>query len=98
MLTITETAATVLNETRKEKGAPAEYGVRFFTKDPNGSGRARLAFRFVESPQADDTVLPEAPIEAYVAPDVERLVGDATVDTKQDGDHTSLVVKRAQQG
>ncbi len=94
MLTITPTAAGVLNEARTDKGAPDDFGVRFFATTPQESDSARLAFKFVDSPQDGDTVLADSPIEAYVAPDVERLIGDVTVDTRDNGGDLGLVVKR----
>jgi len=95
MFTITPTAADVLNKARDEKGAPGGFGVRFFTTTAEESDSARLAFSFVESPQEGDTVLAQSPIEAYVAPEVEKVIGDVTVDTKDNGGDVGLVVRRA---
>lgn len=97
MLTITPTAAELLTKTRTQKGAPEDHGVRFYTASEDGSDRARLAFAFVEAPKDDDTVIDAKAIEAYVAPEVDRLIGDATVDTRQQGDEVGLVVRRTAQ-
>ena len=97
MLTITPTAVDILTRTRIDKGAPEDHGVRFYTTGQDASGQARLAFTFVESPREDDTVLESAPIKAYVDPDVDRLIGDVTVDARQQGEEMSLVVRRATQ-
>lgn len=94
MLTITPTAASVLDRTRTEKGAPGDFGVRFFTTKPEETEGARLAFKFVASPQAGDVILDDSPIQAYVASDVDALIGDATVDTKENGGDLGLVVRR----
>jgi hypothetical protein len=71
--------------------------VRFYATEEDGSGRARLAFAFVGSPEDEDTVIDRAAIDAFVAPDVDRLVGDVTVDVKQEGGETRLVVRRSTQ-
>ncbi|MEX1336098.1 MAG: hypothetical protein AB1Z66_12435 [Candidatus Limnocylindrales bacterium] len=94
MLTITPTAADVLNRARTEKGAPDDSAVRFFATEAVDAEGARLAFKFVESPQAGDTVLTESPIEACVAADVDELIGDATIDTRTTDGDVGLVVRR----
>lgn len=95
MLTITQPAADILTKTRTQKGAPDAYGVRFYATEEDGSGRARLAFAFVDAPKANDTVIDGASIDAYVAPDVDRLIGDVTVDARQQGSEMGLVVRRS---
>jgi Fe-S cluster assembly iron-binding protein IscA len=95
VLTITPNAATVLDRARTEKGAPDDHGVRFYTTEEEGSGRTRLAFAFVDSPKDDDSVVEGSTIEAFVSPDVDRLIGDVTVDVKQEGDQMGLVVRRS---
>lgn len=96
MLTITPPAADVLAKTRARKGAPSDHAVRFYAAKEE-SGRTRLAFKFVAAPREGDTVLDGAAIEAYVGPDVDRLIGDVTVDVKDKGDETGLVVRRHKQ-
>ena len=97
MLTITPPAADILAKTRTRKGAPSDHGVRFYATKEEESGRARLAFKFVAAPREGDTVLDGAAIEAYVGPDVDSLIGDVTVDVKDKGDETGLVVRRHRQ-
>lgn len=95
MLTITPTAATILSKARTEKGAPADYGVRFYATTSNESPeRARLAFKFVPTPGADDTVIDEQGIDAYVAPEVDQLIGDVVVDARDHDGRMNLVVRR----
>jgi Fe-S cluster assembly iron-binding protein IscA len=96
MLTITPTAATILTKARKEKGAPADYGVRFYaTTTEESSERARLAFKFVPTPGADDTIIDETEIDAYVAPEVDELIGDVVIDARDHDGQMDLVAKRA---
>ena len=78
MLNITPTAVTLLNRAKIEKGAPDDFAVRFFATEAADSDRTRLGFRFVDSPKSDDTVVEEDGIKAYVAPEVERLIGETT--------------------
>lgn len=95
MLTITPTATTVLTEARTDKGAPDDFGVRFYATRTDDSDRARLAFKFVGSPGEGDTVLDDAGIRAYVAPEVEQLIGDVVVDARRNDGGMGLVVKRS---
>jgi len=97
MLTITEAAVGVLVQTRTEKGEPDDSGVRFFTREETDSDRTRLAFKFVDSPRTDDTVLDEKSIDAYVAPEVDRLIGDVVVDARESDGRLGLVVRRERQ-
>lgn len=94
MLMITPTAATVLSAARTEKGVPSDYGVRFFATSTADSDQARLAFNFVASPQPDDTVLKDGDIEAYVAPEVNDVIGDVVIDAETVGERKDLVVRR----
>jgi Fe-S cluster assembly iron-binding protein IscA len=94
MLTITPMAETALTNARTEKGAPDDYGVRFFATTEPESEKARLAFKFVESPQPDDTVMSDGSIEAYVAPEVNEVMGDIIVDAVAEGGVSDLVLRR----
>ena len=94
MLTITATAATALTNARSDKGVPGDYGVRFYTKKPDGSDKSRLAFKFVEFPHGEDTVIKDTAIKAYVAPEVDQVMGDIVVDTKEVGEEVALVLRR----
>jgi len=97
VFTITPPAMDVLSQTRIQKGAPEGYGVRFYTTSEQGSDAARLAFAFVDAPEADDTTIADTAMDAWVAPDVERLIGDVVVDVRQQGDQMGLVVRRSSQ-
>jgi Fe-S cluster assembly iron-binding protein IscA len=98
MLTITPMAETALTNARAEKGAPDDYGVRFFTTKKPESDKARLAFKFVDAPQPDDTVITDGRIEAYVAPEVSEVLGDVVVDATAEGGLGDLVLRRPQKG
>lgn len=94
MLTLTPTAATALTRARSQAGAPTSYGVRFFASAPLPSETARLAFDFVEAPEPADAVTEEGGLKAFVAPEVDELVGDAVVDVETAGQQSSLVLRR----
>lgn len=98
MLTLTPTAATALSAARSHAGAPDSHGVRFFATDATPTEQSHLAFDFVESPQPDDAVTEESGLKAYVAPEVNQLVGDAVVDVETNGQESSLVLRRAPAG
>ena len=97
MLTITPAAAKALTKARSEKGAPQGFGVRFFAAEEPGSERARLAFKFVESAKPEDSILNGLGIDACVAPEVETLIGDVTIDAEPRNGRSGLVVRRAPQ-
>jgi Fe-S cluster assembly iron-binding protein IscA len=97
MLTITPTAETILTRARTEKGVPADYGVRFYATKMDDSDRSRLAFKFVPAPGADDTAIDETGLDAYVAPEVERLIGDVVIDGREKDGRMDLVVRRSPQ-
>jgi hypothetical protein len=48
----------------------------------------------VESPQPDDTVMSDGSIEAYVAPEVNEVMGDIIVDAVAEGGVSDLVLRR----
>ncbi len=97
MLTITPAATEALVKARSEKGAPEGFGVRFFASEEAGSDRARLAFKFVESAKPEDIVLVGLGIDACVAPEVETLIGDVTIDAESQNGRSGLIVRRAPQ-
>jgi Fe-S cluster assembly iron-binding protein IscA len=97
MLTMTPDAETMLSRARSEKGAPNDFGVRFFTKAMADS-QTRVAFNFVASPEPDDTIIEEGRLKAYVAPDVDQKIGDVVVDVQQKDDGPGLVVRRVSGG
>lgn len=92
MLKVTPDAASALSSVRAEAGAPDTYGVRFFsTRGPDES--PQLAFDFVAEPQSEDVIGEESGLRTFTAPDVEQLVGEATVDLDQSGSQANLVVR-----
>jgi Fe-S cluster assembly iron-binding protein IscA len=97
MLTLTEGAAVVLTAARSDRGAPDSHGVRFFATGPEvAGGQARLAFDFVDGPAVDDKVGEVAGLKLFVAPEVDRTLGNATIDVEQSGDQARLVLQQPQ--
>lgn len=93
MFKLTPAAEAILSDVRAQAGKPAEYGVRFFASD--GAGEAsKLAFDFVAAPNPGDMVDEDSNPTTIVAPEVEKMVGDAVVDVQDMGDQTSLVLRR----
>jgi Fe-S cluster assembly iron-binding protein IscA len=94
MLKVTDGAAKVLTAARSDLGAPDTHGVRFYTPGPDASGgQARLAFDFVAGPAANDKVGEASGLKMFVAPEVDKSLGDATIDVQQSGDQTNLVLQ-----
>jgi Fe-S cluster assembly iron-binding protein IscA len=94
MLKVTDGAAKVLTTARSDLGAPESHGVRFFTPGPDAEGKqARLAFDFVDGPAANDKVSEVAGLKLFVAPEVDKSLGDATIDVEQSGDQARLVLQ-----
>lgn len=96
MLTMTATAASVLSNARSDKGAPGDYGVRFFTAQGQTSEKPRVAFDFVEAPEPNDSVTNESGLKTYVAPEVDELMGDVVVDVETVNQEAELVLRRPQ--
>ncbi len=94
MLKLTDGAAKVLTNARADLGAPDTHGVRFYTpgEDAAQGGQARLAFDFVAEPSEHDAVDEVSGLKTYVAPEVNDIVGDATIDVEQSGDQARLVL------
>jgi Fe-S cluster assembly iron-binding protein IscA len=94
MLKLTDGAAKVLTSARSDLGAPDSHGVRFFTPGPDANGKqARLAFDFVDGPAANDKVSEVAGLKMFVAPEVDKSLGEATIDVEQAGDQARLVLQ-----
>jgi len=94
MLKVTDGAAKVLTAARADVGAPDTHGVRFFTPGPDASGgQARLAFDFVSGPAANDKIGETSGLKMFVAPEVDKSLGDATIDVEQSGDQAQLVLQ-----
>jgi Fe-S cluster assembly iron-binding protein IscA len=97
MLSMTPAAATALTRTRKEHGAPDDFGVRFFATPAPGPDEVGLAFTFVDSAEPDDVVLDGKGIDACAAPEIESLVGDVVIDATERDGRMDLVVRRTAQ-
>jgi Fe-S cluster assembly iron-binding protein IscA len=93
MLTMTPTAAEALAEARSAKGAPDDYAVRFFAST-KGSDKVRLKYHFVAEPRPGDEVMRESGLEAFVAPEIEELIGDIVIDVETNGQRAALVLRR----
>jgi Fe-S cluster assembly iron-binding protein IscA len=92
MLKITNDAATMLSDARASRGAPEEFGVRFYVVEtPTQS--AALAFDFVEAPQPQDEVIERPGLPVYVAPELATVVADSTLDTQKTDGRDQLVLR-----
>lgn len=92
MLKITSGAAAVLSDARASRGAPEEFGVRFYVVDSPAQGKA-LAFDFVESPEPQDEIAEEHGLPVYVAPELAPAVADSTLDAEREGGRNQLVLR-----
>lgn len=93
MFKLTPAAEAVLSDVREQAGKPSDYGVRFFASG-GAAEPSKLAFDFVAAPNPGDVVDEDATLTTIVAPEVERMVGDAVVDVQHLGDQASLVLRR----
>ena len=94
MLTMTQAAAAALTATRADVGAPDTYGVRFTASPAQDGQGTRISFEFVPGPGPDDGQSEADGLQAYTAPEVTAIIGDAVVDLEPTNDGARLVMRR----
>ncbi len=88
MLRFTPQATDHLMQVRKEKGFDTTAVPRFIRR------AGRLVLTFTRGPESGDRVVDSGRVSTLVASSAADLLDDATIDVKQAGDRSMLVVKR----
>ena len=76
MLTLTDTASTMVKEIVERSGGPAGSGLRI---DADGASN-EFAVSIVPTPQAQDAVVEQAGARVYLAEDAAQALDDKTLD------------------
>lgn len=83
MLTLTDTASTVVKEIVDRSGAPAGSGLRIDTNDPAGNA---FDVGIVPTPAEHDSVVEQAGARVYVGESAAPALDDKTLDARVDED------------
>ncbi|MEO8694190.1 MAG: hypothetical protein ABI658_11775 [Acidimicrobiales bacterium] len=79
MFQLTQNAASTIDEARRLRDVPMNYGVRFSgLKAP--SGEINLQIHFVEAPAPSDIVAEQHGTHVFIAEDLAGPLSDATLD------------------
>lgn len=89
MLTLTETAAAVLTDSRSQQGIPEDTMLRVSAEGPD---QQSLSLGFVEEPAPGDQTGTAHGLDICVAPEVAEVLDDAQIDVQTIGDDAQLVI------
>lgn len=90
MFSLTARATTALASARDAHGAPDTYGIRFFAPVP---GLAGLTFDFVAAPRPGDVIGGPSHLRTFVDAEVDRRIGDATIDFETVDGKSGIVIR-----
>lgn len=88
MLTLSETAASMLSETRSQQGIPDDATLRVASSDQQEG----ITLGFVDQPFDGDQVGDAHGLPICVAPEVADALDDAKIDVEQTGEQPQLVI------
>jgi Fe-S cluster assembly iron-binding protein IscA len=77
MLTLTDTASTVVKEIVERSGGPVGSGLRI---DSDGTSSTEFAVSIVPTPEAQDAVVERGGARVYLAEDAAQALDDKTLD------------------
>lgn len=77
MLTLTDTASTVVKEIVDRSGGPAGSGLRIDAENEAGT---EFAVAIVPTPEAEDSVVEQGGARVYLAENAAQALGDKTLD------------------
>lgn len=83
MLTLTDTASTVVKEIVDRSGAPAGAGLRIDSEDDTGT---EFGVVIAPSPEDRDAVIEQAGARVYLAENAAKALDDKTLDAHVDED------------
>lgn len=91
MLTLSETAATLLTQSRSQQGIPDDAVLRV-APAPGGAEAGGISIGFVDEPLAGDHTGDAHGMPLAVAPDVADALDSAKIDVDTTGDSAQLVL------
>ncbi len=92
MLTLSPTAAAVLDETRSRQGIPGEATLRVASAPAENGQEAGISIGFVDRPMSGDLTAEAHGMSYCVAPEVADALDQAAIDIERDGDESRLVL------
>lgn len=92
MLEMTNRAATLLTELRRNSEIPDEAGVRVYGES-TPEGQASLAIGFTEQPAPGDQVTETNGIRLFVAPEVAAPLDNAVMDVTGENGGSQLIFR-----
>jgi Fe-S cluster assembly iron-binding protein IscA len=100
MFTLTPTAASALDELRRQQQLPASYGIRV-SAGPTADGQLGVQLGFAEGPAATDSVHEQHGTKVFVSEEVVEPLSEITLDADlsaaNDGDAPPELMLRPQQ-
>jgi Fe-S cluster assembly iron-binding protein IscA len=100
MFTLTPTAATALDELRRQQQLPASYGIRVSAR-PTPDGQVGVQLGFAEGPDPTDAVQEQHGTMVFVAQEVAEPLSevalDANLSASSNGDSPPELLLRPQQ-
>lgn len=98
MLKVSDSAVSVLQETRAAQDVPETYGVRVFA-NADENGQPTLALAFAEQPAEGDQVTEQHGTEVYVAPEVAEPLAESVLDVEEtpEGPQLALVPQEGEE-
>jgi Fe-S cluster assembly iron-binding protein IscA len=94
MLSITSSAAEIVNTARAQQGVPEHFGLRVFPEQTAEGVRVQLAFS--EGPVEGDLVSEAADTPLYVAPELAEPLAGTVIDAEDGPGGGGLVFRDAE--
>lgn len=91
MLQVTARAATLLKETRSQRGVPENFGLR--VGPPVADTQSGIQLEFTEGPVAGDEVGETNGLRLFVAPEVAEPLAEQAIDTQNSQSGSNLVLR-----
>jgi Fe-S cluster assembly iron-binding protein IscA len=92
MLTLTPTAAAVLDETRTRQGIPDDTTLRVASAPADNGDQAGITIGFVDQPIEGDHTGEAHGMSYCVSPEVADALSDAQLDVQREGEESHLVL------
>ena len=91
MLQVTARAASLLKETRSQRGVPETFGLR--VGPPVSDGGSGLQLEFTEGPVTGDEVGEANGLRLFIAPQVAEPLAEQAIDTQSSPSGANLVLR-----
>lgn len=93
MLSMTSSAADVVDTIREEQGVPESFALRVFPEDTPDGTQIQLAF--TSTPAEGDLVTETEGTKVYVSSELVEPLAEAVIDTEDTEQGEALIVRKA---